>query len=144
MDQAGPREDIAFGFAALPNGHSRLTVTFPEPKVPPKAEADAAKAAAQKAPDPARLEMLKKMLDGLKIAVNVEVAGPIVKTNSPYVQGNRVTLLEMDFTQVLADEQQLAQLSQPTSLEEAKQALKSIKGFKVNLDHEVTIEFASR
>ena len=88
--------------------------------------------------------MLKKMLDGLKIAVDVEVAGPIVKTNSPYVQGNRVTLLEMDFTQVLADQQQLAQLSQPTSLEEAKQALKNIKGFKVNLDHELTIEFAPR
>jgi hypothetical protein len=143
MDQAGPREDIAFGLAKLPNGHSRLTITFPEPKLPPKAAADAAKAAAEKAPDPARIEMIKKMLDGLKIAVDVEVAGPIVKTNSPYVQGNRVTLLEMDFTQVLADQQQLAQLSQPTSLEEAKQALKSIKGFKVNLDHELSIEFGA-
>jgi hypothetical protein len=142
MDQTGPREDIAFALTKLPNGHSQLSITFPEPKVPPKAALDAAKAESSKAPDPARLEMIKKMLDGLKIGVDVEVAGSIVKTNSPYVQGNRVTLLEMDFAQVLADQQQLAQLSQPASLEEAKQALKNIKGFKVNLDHEITIEFA--
>ena len=84
------------------------------------------------------------MFDGLKIDMAVEVAGPIVKTNSEYVQGSRVTLLEMDFSQLLQDQQQLEQIAEPKSIEDAKQALKNIKGFKVNLDKEVTVEFAGR
>ena len=84
--------------------------------------------------------MMKKLFDGLKVAIDVDVLGTIVKTNSPYVQGSRVTLLEMDFSQLLANEQLLSQIGEPGSIEEAKQMLKDVKGFKVNLDREVTIE----
>ena len=85
--------------------------------------------------------MMKKLFDGLKVAIDVDVLGTIVKTNSPYVQGSNVTLLEMDFSQLLANDQLLAQIGEPGSIEEAKQMLKNVKGFKVNLDREVTIEF---
>jgi HD superfamily phosphodiesterase len=84
------------------------------------------------------------VLDGLKIDVAVEVAGSIVKTNSAYVEGNRVTLLQMDFSQLLQDQDQLAKLSQPKSIEEAKAALKNIKGFKVNIEKQIDIEFAAK
>jgi len=57
------------------------------------------------------------------------------------VQGNRVTLIEMDFTQLLTNQDQLALLSEPKSIEDAKQMLKNIKGFKVNVDKEISIEF---
>src|SRR4051794_26181200 len=33
MGQTGPPENIKFGFATLPNGHARLSIVFPEPKV---------------------------------------------------------------------------------------------------------------
>ena len=85
--------------------------------------------------------MMKKLFDGLKVTIDVDVLGTIVKTNSPYVQGSRVTLLEMDFSQLLANDQLLEQIGEPGSLEEAKELLKNVKGFKVNLDREVTIEF---
>jgi hypothetical protein len=71
----------------------------------------------------------------------VDVLGTIVKTNSPHVQGSRVTLLEMDFKELLANEALLAKVGQPSSIEEAKTLLAGVKGFKVNLDREVTIEF---
>jgi hypothetical protein len=146
IEQSGAREEIAFAFVRLPNGHPQLSILFPEPKPSGKEAA----AANEPAPaggatvDPAQLEMMKKVLDGLKLDVAVEVAGPIVKTNSAYVDGRRVTLLQMDFTQVLQNPDQLATLAQPKSIEDAKAALRNIKGFKVNVDREIRIEFAPK
>jgi nitrate reductase NapAB chaperone NapD len=69
------------------------------------------------------------------------VAGAIVKTNSPYVQGSKVTLLEMDFAELITNDAVLGKLANPESIEDAKQMLKGVKGVKVNLDREVMVEF---
>ena len=141
----GAIEDVLFRFAKQPSGTSQLTVVFPEAKFGPgsageKAD-DKGKGSKAKTLEPGQLEMMKKLFEGLKVAIDVDVLGTIVKTNSPFVQGSRVTLLEMDFAELLANEQLLSQIGQPESIEEAKQMLKNVKGFKVNLDREVTIEF---
>jgi hypothetical protein len=81
------------------------------------------------------------MLDGLRIEIALEVAGAIVKTNSPYVQGSKVTLLEMDFAELITNDAVLGKLANPESIEDAKQMLKGVKGVKVNLDREVMVEF---
>ena len=139
---AKAKEDVLFRFDKRPSGTSQLTVVFPESKLE-QAHKDATtdKDGKKKSVEPGQLEMMKKLFDGLKVAIDVDVLGTIVKTNSPYVQGSRVTLLEMDFSQLLANEQLLSQIGEPGSIEEAKQMLKDVKGFKVNLDREVTIEF---
>jgi len=133
-------EDVLFRFARLPSGNPQLTVVFPEAKIE-EARKKAADEGGKKTMDPAQLAMVKKLFDGLKVGIDVEVLGTIVKTNSPYVQGSRVTLLEMDFSQLLANDELISQIGEPGSLEEAKQLLKNVKGFKVNLDREVNIEF---
>jgi Trk K+ transport system NAD-binding subunit len=79
--------------------------------------------------------------DLVNIEIALDVAGAIVKTNSPYVEGSKVTLLEMDFSQLLANQTLLEQVAEPDSIEEAKKMLQGVKGFKVNLDREVTVEF---
>ena len=136
------KEDVLFRFDKQPAGTSQLTVVFPDAKLEDaRKDATTDKDGKKKTIEPGQLEMMKKLFDGLKVSIDVEVLGTIVKTNSPYVQGSRVTLLEMDFSQLLANDQLLAQIGEPGSLEEAKQMLKNVKGFKVNLDREVTIEF---
>ena len=136
------KEDVLFRFAKQPSGTSQLTVVFPEDKLEKaKKKATTDEDGKKKSLEPGQLEMMKKLFDGLKVAIDVEVLGTIVKTNSPHVQGSKVTLLEMDFSQLLANDQLLAQIGEPGSIEEAKQMLKNVKGFKVNLDREVTIEF---
>ncbi len=137
-------EDVLFKFGKLPAGTSQLTVVFPEPDFSKKKgndDADEDDEDEKKTPDAAQMEMMKKIFDGLKVSIDVTVLGNIVKTNSPYVQGSTVTLLEMDFSQVMANDQMLSKLSNPKSLEEAKALLKNVKGFKINLDREVAIEF---
>lgn len=135
------KEDVLFRFARHSSGTSQLTVVFPEAKF---GEGKAGTKDADGKPKPmpaAQLEMMKKLFEGLKVSIDVDVLGTIVKTNSPWVQGSTVTLLEMDFAELLANEKLLAQIGEPGSIEEAKQMLKDVKGFKVNLDREVTIEF---
>jgi hypothetical protein len=133
-------EDVLFRFAKQPAGTSLLTVVFPEPQINQRKKAGETPPAVPK-PDPAKLAMAKKLFEDLKVEISVDVLGSIVKTNSPYVQGSKVTLLEMDFSQLLDNDQLLGQVTQPGSIEEAKKLLQGVKGFKVNLDREVTIEF---
>ena len=69
----------------------------------------------------------------------VEVQGNLVKTNSVYQEGTKVTLLEMDFSELLSNDTLLQQAAaiKGQNLEEAKELLKGLKGFKINLDPEV-------
>jgi len=135
------KEDVLFRFTRQPAGTSQLTVLFPEPDFGKKKAGEAEDEDEKKTPDPQQLEMMKKIFEGLRVSIDVTVLGNIVKTNSPYVQGSTVTLLEMDFSQVLANDALMSRLNQPKSLEEAKAMLKDVKGFKINLDREVAIEF---
>jgi len=134
-------EDVSFKFLRHPAGTSVVTVVFPEPDLSKKKDKDAESETESKKPDPTQLAMMKKMLDGLRIEIGLEVAGTIVKTNSPYVQGSKVTLLEMDFAELMTNDAVLGKLANPESIEEAKQILKGVKGVKVNLDREVSVEF---
>jgi hypothetical protein len=89
------------------------------------------------------MEMMKPMLKGLRITIAVEVDGTVVKTNSAYASGSRVTYLDMDFGALLADEKALQAFGEDMEgpLEQQKAALAKVKGMKVHLDPEMVIEF---
>jgi len=141
-------EDLLFRFAKTPAGNARVTAVFPEARVDEaRKAAQSQQAQSAKAPDPtqaAALAMMKPMLNGLKISIVLQPAGRIVKTNSPFVQGQQVTLLEMDLGQLLADEAMLQKLQGAGSLEDVKAMLKGVKGAKLNPDREVSVEFAGK
>jgi hypothetical protein len=88
---------------------------------------------------------LRTVLKGLRVSLAVEVPH-LVATSSPFVEGSRVTLLDMDFERLLADDERLEELAlkRSRSLQDAKRILKDAPGFKVVSDPEVTIEFAAR
>jgi len=139
-------EKTMFRFAKLPNGHSLLTTIFPQGK------ADLGKAPSSPPqesggqPAPAEIERMKRLVKGLRIGMAVEIQGSLVQTNSPYVEGAKVTLLEMDFSELLSNEAKLKEMAalKSYSLEDAKKILKDLKGFKINLEPELRIEFAPR
>jgi hypothetical protein len=94
--------------------------------------------------DPTVLNMVKTMFDGFKIAIDLEVMGSIVKTNAEYVNGSRLTLLEMDLAQLFQDQAKLQALqgkvAPGASLSEVKPYLKDIKGIKID-GPTITVEF---
>lgn len=139
-------EDMLFRFAKTPRGTATVTAVFPEGKID---QARKTKPAAEpaKAPDPmqaAALAMVKQMFNGFKVSIAMQPAGRILKTNSSYVDGQRVTLLEMDLGQLINDEATLQKLQAAGSLEEVKRVMQGMKGVKINQDREVSVEFAAR
>jgi hypothetical protein len=96
----------------------------------------------------AMLEQFKTMFEGLKASVAVEVGGPIVKTNADYVSGSKVTLLAIDFNQMMAsgaDFEMFGAISDGTMpLSEAREKLKATKGLSMQLQPEVNVEFGKK
>ena len=71
----------------------------------PGGGSDADKAQAAQA-----MAMMKMMMRGLFVDVALTVNGHIIKSNAPYVDGSRVTLLQLDFDKLLADDAALLKL----------------------------------
>lgn len=141
--EAGPASGAAkeaamkFNFTQMPGGHSLLTIGMPVPVMP---TADMAPPSSPLQNNPQMMEMMKMFLKGLQVDAAIEV-DRLIKTNSPYVNGSRVTLLSIDFDRVLADPALLEQMQKAKTLADAKAFLKDSKGFKISLEPELTIEF---
>jgi hypothetical protein len=93
------------------------------------------------APSPAQLAMVRQMVAGARVLVAVEPVGRLVQTSSPYVDGSRVTLLELDADRFLTDEM-MTRLLQMKASDDLQALIKGAEGLKITLDPETTIEFA--
>jgi hypothetical protein len=119
---------------------SLLTIQMPDqptsgafPGMPATGGSDVDKAQAAQA-----LAMMKMMMRGLFVDVTLNVNGRIVKSNSPYVDGSRVTLLQIDFDKLMADEASLLKLQSAKDLK----TLSSVPGLKISSEPKVTVEFS--
>jgi len=139
--------DVRFSFSRQPDGRSLLRITTPAAQMfrMPQATAPAGSGGApQTRIAPEQLAMMKQIFAGMRVYVAVEPAGQLLNTSSPFVDGQRVTLVDLSFDQLLANDAVFSRLQGARSADEAKAAMKAIPGLKVNLDPEITIEFAGR
>jgi hypothetical protein len=89
-----------------------------------------------------QIALVKTMLAGARVLLAAEPAGTLVRTSSPFVDGQRVTLLDIDLDEVLRDETLVPRVQAAAATPAAAKAvLMSAKGMKINLDPEITIEF---
>jgi hypothetical protein len=130
------------------SGRSVLVLTMPDVSedVARKSDERAASAARQTAaaPDlpPEMIKMVQDMFTGFSIEAAINVEGAIVSTNAPYVDGTKITLLHMDFGELLKNvkdlEKMMATLDQPgTKVED----MLKMPGLKIVTQREVRIEF---
>lgn len=141
-------DTMKFGFTKAANGNAVLTVSMPDLKAAAGKASPGPKtpAGTPEAP-PEAIDMMKQMFRGLRIAIAVEPEGKLVQTNSPFVEGSRVTIMEMNFNSLLADEAKLKQFNaamESGSIADAKRLMKGLPGVKISLDPEVKIEFAAK
>jgi hypothetical protein len=141
-EQKDKSEPLNFRFARQ-GGKSVLTVVQPQPK---KTDAQAKPPEGMQEMAMSMWTMMKGMMKGLKLKTVLEVNGKIAKATSPYVQGSSVTLLEMDFDQITADDANFKKFTQagddPSTMN--PKALQGIKGMKINPDQEVVVEFTPK
>ena len=94
--------------------------------------------------NPMIMGMIKSMFQGFKVNMELEVVGSIVKTNAEYVDGPRITMLEMDMAALLADEAKLkalqGKISPDASFSDIKPYLRDIKGIKID-GPSISVEF---
>ena len=131
---------ITFSLAAQPNGNALLTIAVPLPELPSGGLAgsrDAGTSAGQVA-------TLKQVFGGAHVHIEVEPAGTLVRTSSPYVNGSRVTLLDVDLDRLLKDETLLPRLQAAKSEDEMKAILREAPGLEITFDRTITIEFTPR
>jgi hypothetical protein len=140
----GSSEDALHFHFRKDGGRSVLTVVMG--KKPEKKEETPAPSSNAQADDQS-LAMMRQMFQGLHIGIAVDVDGKILKTTCPYVEGSRVTLADLDFDKLLADQKRFRKAS--GELEAARgddqktlEALQSMPGIKVVTAPEITIEFA--
>ena len=143
-DSLAPGSDARkppFGFAFKRGAAaSVLTIQMPD-QTPgpagalpmPGAGPDADKAQAAQA-----MAMMKMMMRGLFVDVALTVSGRIIKSNAPYVEGSRVTLLQIDFDKLLGDDAALQKLQSARDIK----SLAAVPGLKVVSEPTVTIEFS--
>lgn len=144
------KEPIRFKFES--GDTSKLTVIFPpqpakaegEDGAEPEGEGEATPPEGEeKEPDPQEIEQAKMFFKDMKISIVVEAGTEVVKTNCEYVEGARVTLLEMDFGALMDNMDKFKEMTKakPKTMEETKELLKGVKGFKITPEPEITIEF---
>ena len=145
MEQGGKeeKEPIVFSFSRGA-GSSTLSIRMPERKVdgdePPEMVEP------QEMPqemEEAQIEMMKQMFKGLHFVMKVDCNGKIVETNATHVDGNTVTLLDIDFGMLMDNVDKLKELEskKPEGVEGLKEICKGIEGMKFEMEKEVTVQF---
>jgi hypothetical protein len=130
-------DPITFTLDRKPDGNVILRILVPRPGVFPTGPNGT-----PQAPTAQQITMVKQLLAGARLTVMVEPEGRLVQTTSPFVQGNQVTLLDVDVDKAAADTTLAQKLQAATTPEEVKAALNSTPGMKITLDPEISIEFA--
>jgi len=93
--------------------------------------------------NPEMMEMMRELYQDMHIVIAVEVDGEIVETNAGYVDGSRVTLMDIDFAKILEDEEKFKELmnANPATVEEMKELVKDNPGIKVEIEEAIRIRF---
>ena len=129
--------DITLGLTHEPNGDAVLHVLVP----PPAIFAGPDGSGGINPVVIAQLQALKGMLAGAHLLLAAEPQGQLVKTSSPYVDGARVTLLEVDLDKLMADEAFLARLQAAKTPDEVRAVVKDAPGLRINLDPDISVQF---
>ncbi len=129
MDSEGPA--ITFRMARQPNGNALLTIIVPQPKFP----------SGGMSPSVEQVAMLKQIFGGARVTIAVEPAGTLVRTSSAFVEGQRVTLLDVNLDELLKDDTLLPRIQAAKTEDDMKAILREAPGLKINLDREIAIEF---
>ncbi|NNG26485.1 MAG: hypothetical protein HKM87_03100 [Ignavibacteriaceae bacterium] len=84
-----------------------------------------------------------KMMDGMKVDVAVEFDGKIVETNATHVEDSSVTLLSVDFGEMIKNKETLEMMkkNQPDKIEDFEAFVEKIPGMKLELKKPVSVKF---
>ncbi len=133
-------ENITFKFEK--GDPATLIVNFPPMAKAPK-EKKKKGVKKDKEDEKKQIEEAREVFKDFYIDITIKPEGEIVETNATYRDGNTITILEMDFDELLKDEKQFESFAkkETETVEETKALLKNLPGFKVETNKKVIIKF---
>jgi hypothetical protein len=90
-----------------------------------------------------QLQNVINMFDGMKLSLSLNINEKIKETDATYVNGSDITLMEIDFSELIKNKQVVEDLnkSKPESLEKFKEIIGDIPGIKIETKEKVLIKF---
>jgi len=114
----------------------RLTFQFPRFAMDPAGEPPSAWASGS----PTEMLQFRNLLRGSRVTIAVASTVPIIRTNSPFREENRVTLLDIDIEQALFSKQMGTLASTPATFHDLLFALADLPGVTLAHEGEITID----
>ncbi len=138
MDDSAEQNEY-FNFKFIPGDISELIIDRPELETGGEEETYKESESDEEELD----ENLIKMMDGMSVTISLVINGDIVETNATFVDGSKVTLLDIDFGDLLKNENSLELLKKnpPKNLDGMKEIIKNVPGIKLELQKPVSIKF---
>lgn len=122
----------------------KLTVMLPQPDKDAKAPAvEIPEKEEEKSPEDAQAEaMAKAMFADMKMSVKLVIDPAIAKTDATHVEGNTITLMEMNFGELMKDDKGMKLLDQMEgkSPQEVAKLVEGIKGVKFETKEKITVD----
>lgn len=136
-------EFITFNFSK--GSPANLEINFPEPDLNEEPEEEIEIETGEESTDKNEMmeEQMKMFLKDFRISIDMVLEGEIEETNASFVEGNKITLLEMNFNELLDNPEMMKNFSnkEPESMSEIKELIKNIPGFKIEMNRKVFVKF---
>ena len=89
-----------------------------------------------------QLAMAQQMMGDMRMALKLEFPGGIAETNARHQDGNKVTVMDIDFGKLMAQEGKFKEFmkAQPGSPAEAAKLLKGVDGVKIETAEKLTVK----
>lgn len=89
--------------------------------------------------DPQAMAMMQGMMKDMRVTTKVTIEPGIAKTDASHVEGNVITLSDIQMGKIMADPEKLKAL-QSGDFDKAKEAMKGVDGIKFEDKEKVTVE----
>ncbi len=132
------REMISFSFEE--GRTNTLTINMPKHQFEKGQEKEAA---VEESEMEEVIQGFQKLYNDMKISMRIIIDGRITKTNATYQDGNTITLMEIDFSHIAEDPEQIRALARanPETIEELKEFVTDIPALKGELQEVVEVSF---
>jgi hypothetical protein len=122
---------------------STLVINFPKPQMEEKLEVEETTEFEDSTFNEEAEQKMIEMFDGMKMALYFNFKDNIDETDASFVDGSKVTLMEIDFSEIIKNKEVFKnfQNAKPETMEEFKEVVGDIEGIKIEFKEKVTIKF---
>jgi len=121
----------------IADGLERLTVRLPRFRLDPATEPPSAWASGS----PADLAALRRIMTAARVTITIATEAPLVRTNSPFRDGNRVTLLDANLAEALFSKEVQRMAATPGTFDELLSWFAVVPGMTLSASPDITLDF---